>query len=71
MTVFSGSSIARSGEKTLVYSLYSLGISNRVHFCYKAVSNGVCKSCIDMADFGAIRAATLTTKVLAFLSNTA
>lgn len=67
--VFSGSSIARSGEKTSVYSLYSPGISDRVSSYCKADSNRTRKWCINMADSRASNVAMITTNVLVFLSN--
>lgn len=40
-------SIPKPDEKILAYSTFSLGIFDKVFFCYKATSNGVQEKCVD------------------------
>lgn len=56
--VFSGNPIAKLDKKMLVYSLYSLGISDTVSSCYKTANNKACKECIDMTDSVASKVVT-------------
>ena len=67
--VFSGSSIAKLGEKTSAYSTYSKGILVRALSCYTVASRGMQKGC--MASFTASRVVIYMTNVSKFLSKAA
>lgn len=56
LLVFASSLIAKSKEKTSVYYMYSLEISDGSFSYCKAANNGACRRYIDIADFEASRA---------------